>query len=51
MANNTIYYLKPEIDIVDIITEQCFAASLGGIDPNPDNPGENPILPDLDDEW
>lgn len=51
MRKNKINYFKPEIEIISIITEQCLAASLGGIDPNPTNPGENPTLPDTDDEW
>lgn len=49
--NNPNSYLKPEIDIIEIITEQCIALSFGGIDPDPTNPGENPTLPDTDEDW
>lgn len=51
MREKMVDYITPEIGIINIITEQCLTASLGGVDPNPNNPGENPILPDTDEEW
>lgn len=51
MRENLTDYITPEIEIINIITEQCLTASLGGVDPNPDNPGENPTLPDTDEDW
>ena len=44
-------YLTPEVEVVEFAVEQGFDGSLGGIDPMPSNPGENPEMPDVDDEW
>lgn len=52
MKKDKICYLTPEIEILNIITEQqCITASLGGTDPNPNNPGENPTPPETDEDW
>lgn len=44
-------YLTPEVEVMDFVVEQGFSGSLGGVDPNPTNPGENPTLPDTDEDW
>lgn len=44
-------YLTPEVEVVEIIVERGICSSLGGIDPDPTNPGENPSLPGTDTEW
>ena len=45
-------YLAPEIEVNETCVEQGFIGTqLGGIDPNPTNPGENPQLPEGDTEW
>ncbi len=45
-------YVAPEAEVLEIAVEQGFAGSnLGGVDPNPTNPGENPTLPGEDTEW
>ena len=44
-------YLAPEIEVNEVSVEQGFSGSLGGVDPNPTNPGENPTLPDTDEDW
>jgi hypothetical protein len=44
-------YLTPEIEVNEVSVEQGFSGSLGGVDPNPTNPGENPTLPDTDEDW
>ena len=43
-------YLTPEVEVMDFVVEQGFSGSLGGVDPNPTNPGENPTLPDTDED-
>ena len=49
--NEQRVYLAPEIEVNEISVEQGISVSLGGVDPNPTNPGENPILPDTDEDW
>lgn len=49
--NKQSAYLAPEIEVLEFIVEQGFNGSLGGVDPTPSNPGENPEMPDVDDEW
>ena len=44
-------YLTPEIEVIKMVVEQGFNGSLGGEDPTPTNPGENPSLPGEDTEW
>lgn len=45
------FYLSPEVEVMDFVVERGFGDSLGGVDPNPTNPGENPSLPGTDEEW
>lgn len=46
-------YLAPEIEVNAMLVERGFEGSvvLGGVDPNPTNPGENPSIPSTDSEW
>lgn len=44
-------YLTPEVQVMEFVVERGFGDSLGGVDPNPTNPGENPSLPGTDEEW
>lgn len=45
-------YLAPEIEVLKMCVEQGFAGSqLGGIDSDPNNPGESPSLPSEDTGW
>ncbi len=45
-------YLAPEIEVNAMLVERGFEGSvLGGVDPNPTNPGENPSIPGTDSEW
>lgn len=44
-------YLTPEVEVMEFVIERGFGDSLGGVDPNPTNPGENPSLPGTDEEW
>lgn len=44
-------YLTPEVEVMDFVVERGFGDSLGGVDPNPTNLGENPSLPGTDEEW
>ena len=48
---NKTTYLAPKVEVTKMSVERGFGDSLGGYDPNPNNPGENPALPDEDDEW
>lgn len=48
----TLGYNSPEIEVETIDVELGFSGTqLGGIDPNPTNPGENPQLPEGDTDW
>ena len=49
--NEQRVYLAPEIEVNVVSVEQGFSGSLGGVDPDPTNPGENPTLPDTDEDW
>ena len=48
---NKASYLAPEVEVTEMSVERGFGDSLGGYDPDPTKPGENPALPDEDDEW
>ena len=50
-TNKTDKYTTPQLRVIHITIERGFNSSLGGYDPNPDNPGENPITPDTDTDW
>lgn len=52
MKNNKQWgYLAPELEVVHVEVEQGFSGSYGGVDANPDNPGETPTLPGEDTKW
>ena len=44
-------YAVPEVEVLNVIVEQGFSGSYGGVDANPDNPGETPTLPGEDTKW
>lgn len=44
-------YTAPEIEVLEMMVEQGFAASLGGEDSNPTSPSETPSVPGVDTEW
>ena len=44
-------YLTPEVEVMEFVVERGFGDSLGGVDPNPTNPSENPSLPGTDEDW
>ena len=48
MKNTKQTYLAPAVEVMEITVEQGFN---GSIDKDPTRPGENPEMPDVDDEW
>ena len=41
-------YQAPELELIEVNVEQGFA---GSIDPNPNDPTDDPVIPDNDTEW
>lgn len=47
--NKKHLYQTPKLEVIEIYAEQAILA--GSIDPNPNDPTDDPFIPDTDTDW